>query len=208
METDVKDSGKKKAGADVKEAALKLLDYRDRSVSELRQRLIQKSYTEEEVEKAIADLTECGLVDDRRFAQLLVRSSVSLGKGRLLIARRLREKGVDPVLAEEVLNEVMEEENERILCLRRALMICGLSGYYEIDENGELFLPGEGIPDYLPALPDPLNYFEPRDEEVRADRSAGRKYRERAKARLARRLLAAGFPSGAVYDAVSRIERL
>lgn len=208
MGTDLKKGAENRSGTDVKEAALRLLDYRDRSVSELRQRLAEKFYSQEEIEEAVSDLTECGLLDDRRFAELLVRSGISAGKGRLFLARRLKEKGVDPLLAGQVLDAMMQEEDEHLLCLRKALSICGLSDYYEIGEDGEITVPQEGYPSFLPELPCPLNYFESPDENIRADRNAARRYREKEKARLTRRLLSAGFPPGTVYDAVRRIERL
>ena len=54
---------RKNGQEDAREAALRLLDYRDRSVSEMRSRLAGKSYSAEEIEKVISDLMECGLLE-------------------------------------------------------------------------------------------------------------------------------------------------
>ncbi len=210
METDMRERRKvrrKNGQEDAREAALRLLDYRDRSVSEMRSRLAGKSYSAEEIEKVISDLMECGLLDDRRFAELLVRSGISAGKGRFVLARRLKEKGIDPLTAEQVLDKMMEEEDEGMLCLRRALSICGLSGCCEIGEDGEICLLQEEA-STLPPGKDALDYFEPQDESIRSDRNARYRYREKEKARLIRRLLSAGFSPGIVYDVVRRIEQL
>lgn len=192
---------------EVREAALRLLEYRDRSVSELRQRLARKSYPEEEIEEVIADLEECGLLDDRRFAELLAQSAVSSGKGRRFIAHKLKEKDVDSLVAQQVLEQIFEEEDERVLCLKKALSVCGLSGYFEVDRDGGL-MRLEETGGFLPELPEPLGYFEPKDEATAANRRKRRDYCEKAKARLTRRLVSAGFSPGMAYEAIRKIERL
>ena len=99
-------------------------------------------------------------------------------KGVFVLARRLKEKGIDPLTAEQVLDKMMEEEDEGMLCLRRALSICGLSGCCEIGEDGEICLLQEEA-STLPPGTDALDYFEPQDESIRSDRNARYRYRER-----------------------------
>ena len=106
--------------------------------------------------------------------------------------------------------EVFEEQDEKMLCLKKALAICGLSSRFEISEDAEIV----PIFDSFDRMRDDLNqgdtvdYFEPEDERVRCDRQACRTYREKAKAKLVRRLISAGFSAGIVFDTVKKIERL
>ena len=196
--------------ADVREAALRLLDYQDRSEKELRERLLKKDYPEEDVDLVIRSLKDCGLLDDRRYAELFARSKLSSGKGRVYIFNKLRKKGIPSEISESVMAEVFEEQDEKMLCLKKALAICGLSSRFEISEDAEIV----PIFDSFDRMRDDLNqgdtvdYFEPEDERVRCDRQACRTYREKAKAKLVRRLISAGFSAGIVFDTVKKIERL
>ncbi len=53
-----------------------------------------------------------------------------------------------------------------------------------------------------------VNYFEPDDEVIASDRALAYKYREKAKAKLARRLISAGYSAGMAFDAVKKISEL
>jgi len=56
--------------------ALKILGYRDRSMSEMRQKLIGKGFPEQVVERTLAYLEAKAFIDDRRLAELLKRDAV------------------------------------------------------------------------------------------------------------------------------------
>lgn len=58
---------------DAKAYALKLLSLRDRSESELRERLLAKGFTEESVFSAIENLKNAGFIDDSKTAGALMR---------------------------------------------------------------------------------------------------------------------------------------
>ncbi|MEI7814311.1 MAG: regulatory protein RecX [Coriobacteriia bacterium] len=88
-----------------RERALQLLGYRERSVSELRQRLLDNGYPTLLVDAVVARFCEVELVDDRRFASAWVRSRASAGYGRRRIQRELAQKGVTDELAEAALND-------------------------------------------------------------------------------------------------------
>ena len=189
---------------EVREAALRLLDYQDRTAGELRQRLIKKSFSEEEADEAVSVFEECGLIDDRRYASVFARSRLSAGKGRIYIVNRLREKKIPREIIEDVMEEILEEEDEGILCLKKALSVCGLSDRFEVTENGEI---EKKSGDCFPETEKP-HCFEPEDESIRSDRRACRAYREKAKAKAARRLISAGFPPASVFAAIQKIEDL
>lgn len=192
----------------IKEAALRLLERQDRTAAELRDRLLGKGFEEEAVEETVSGFIENGLINDTRYAELYAQSKLQSGRGSRWIKQKLRQKGIadgtiDSTLAG--LRESDEIEDESVLCLRRALAICGLSGMFEIDENGE------AVPCDTYEYSQPLDYFGRRykiNESEPEDRSLMRREREKAKASLTRRLMSAGFPAGAVFSAVRTIEKL
>ncbi len=106
-----------KARAKTMKRAINLLAAKPRSVNEMRERLLEKEWTNEEtVEAVIAKLKEYGYVDDERFAYGFASSRVRqkpLGRGRLL--RDLQMKKVDRETASEAVRLVFEETPEEEL---------------------------------------------------------------------------------------------
>ncbi|MFN2454776.1 MAG: regulatory protein RecX [Pyrinomonadaceae bacterium] len=106
-----------KARAKTMKRAINLLAAKPRSVNEMRERLLEKEWTNEEtVEAVIAKLKEYGYVDDERFAYGFASSRVRqkpLGRGRLL--RDLQMKKVDRETASEAIRQVFEETPEEDL---------------------------------------------------------------------------------------------
>ena len=141
---------------------------------------------------------------------MFVRSKLSSRKGRVYISNKLREKGISSEISECVMTEIFEEHDEKALCLKKALAVCGLSGRFEVSEDGELVPVIDFFDERAEETEanDTIGYFEPKDEHLRSDRQACRAYREKAKAKLTRRLISAGFSTGMVFDAVKKIEQL
>ena len=82
--------------------ALRLLAYRARSEAEMRQRLQQKGFAPPVVDHTLAELARLGLLDDRDFAASWVQTHP--GHGGVRLRQALRQKGIYPDLAEEVVN--------------------------------------------------------------------------------------------------------
>lgn len=105
----------------VREKALRLVDYRDRTKGELEKRLVRDGCDQKTTEKVVADLERAGIIDDKKFAREFLESrnrSKPLGKMRM--AREMYTRGVEKDLAEEVLeNYTEEEEYENALSLAR-----------------------------------------------------------------------------------------
>ena len=81
---------------DAVDRAFRFLGHRDRTVAEVRRHLLKKGVPEEEVEAAVAQLSELGYLDDARFATRFVEDRVTLdGWGSDRIERRLVELGVE-----------------------------------------------------------------------------------------------------------------
>lgn len=213
----------------VREAALKLLDYQDRTSAELREKLLKKGFSEKSVEETVLAFEESGLVDDSRYASLYAQSKLSSGKGSRWIKQKLREKGISAETVENALDEMKASEfieDESVLCLKKALSLCGLSERFEVGEDNEIIPVSEesgiycrgsffyGNDENGSAASDGFfseektDYFGRKIKPGETDKNIIRKEREKAKASLTRRLISAGFPSGAVFDAVRKIGEL
>jgi regulatory protein len=95
------------------EQALSLLEFRARSVSELRRKLLQKGAPAVEVEEVLERLRAQKLLDDDEFARQFARGKV-LGSGasRRRIVLELTRKGVAREIADRAVEDL--EENEGI----------------------------------------------------------------------------------------------
>ena len=102
--------------------AVKLLAAKPRSVAELRERLLEKEWTNEEaVEAALAKLKEYGYLNDERFAFGYASYKVKQKPvGRQRLARDLQMKQVDRQTSEQALELVFQETSEAEL-LERAI---------------------------------------------------------------------------------------
>jgi regulatory protein len=97
--------------------AIKLLAAKPRSVAELRERLLEKQWTDETIVEAVLEkLREYGYLNDERFAFSFASYKVRqkpVGRGRL--RRDLQLKKVDKETADEALKLVFEETPEEEL---------------------------------------------------------------------------------------------
>lgn len=100
--------------------AVKLLAAKPRSIEELRERLLEKEWTDEAaVEHALAKLKEYGYLDDARFAFGFASYRVRQKPvGRQRLARDLQMKKVSRETAGEALDLVYEETPEEQLIER------------------------------------------------------------------------------------------
>ncbi len=106
--------------------AFLLLSFRMRSKDEMRQRLIKKGYTEDEVNGVIDKLEGLNYLNDREFAQTWVKSRiVSKPLGRSLMFRELKRKGISVDIIEDVLNESLKGYDEYEVAKELALKRLG-----------------------------------------------------------------------------------
>ncbi|MFN3650921.1 MAG: regulatory protein RecX [Armatimonadota bacterium] len=101
-----------------RDSALKLLGYRARSRTELRQRLQRQGYEPELVEETLELLARSGYIDDAEFSRAWVRARTGPRRplGARRIAAELRQKGVEQDLIREAL-EPLDSETELELAL-------------------------------------------------------------------------------------------
>ncbi|MCI8285178.1 MAG: 4'-phosphopantetheinyl transferase superfamily protein [Firmicutes bacterium] len=203
--------------AKAKETALRILDYQDRTEAELKEKLLKKGFSEHVINAVAEDFTESGIVDDSRYARFYTQSKLSSGKGKHWIRQKLNQKGIAREITDKVFDELFEETDEYVLCLKKALSICGLDREFEADEDGEIVRQDFSFENFnLEAKGDVfqdgesgrIDYFGRKIPEGETDKNVIYKLREKAKASLTRRLLSAGYSSDMVFDAVKKIDRL
>ncbi|WP_420791174.1 regulatory protein RecX [Enterovibrio gelatinilyticus] len=83
-----------------REKAVGLLARRDHSELELRQKLAQKQYPPEEIDTAIEHCYYHGWLDDKRFAEAMLRLGVSKGHGWQRICFDAKRKGITSAMLE------------------------------------------------------------------------------------------------------------
>ncbi len=91
----------------------RLLNARERCSKELIERLVRDGFDEAVAWEAVERACRCGLVDDARFAETLVRSRLSQGRGVDGIGRELRAIGFDPCAVESYASVVSGNLHDR-----------------------------------------------------------------------------------------------
>ncbi|MFW6271329.1 MAG: regulatory protein RecX [Bacillota bacterium] len=102
------------------EDAYRLLSYRNRSVSELRNRLLNKGHELEVINSIIPRIKELGYLDDKKFAKKWIRHKIKhASRGRYLLIKELINKGVD----EKTINKALKKEYPREKELKNAVKL-------------------------------------------------------------------------------------
>jgi len=107
------------------EAALRFLDYRQRSEAELRNHLLyRRKYGVKAVKSVLDKLKQSGLVDDRAFALNWTLDRVTFKqKSRVIIRRELLQKGIDPEIANLVVADINDEDNALKAGIKKARLL-------------------------------------------------------------------------------------
>jgi SOS response regulatory protein OraA/RecX len=90
----------------------KLIAAKDRSACQFRERLLQEGFEADVVDMAITRASECGLIDDRRFACAYANRKLVTGWGRGRIICELGRMGVDYRCDDELVALLMDDEDE------------------------------------------------------------------------------------------------
>jgi regulatory protein len=101
--------------------AIRYIGYRPRSEFEVRQRLRQRGFESDCVEKVVADLKERGLIDDTSFARFWKENREDCSpRSRWLTGVELQRKGIDRELIDGVVNEVDDNASAYRAALSKA----------------------------------------------------------------------------------------
>lgn len=92
---------------------------REQASEALRRRLAREGFSDEASSAAVERAVSCGLVDDRRYADVLVRSRLSQGRGISGIDAELADLGIDPGEVESFAEAGADEGGE----VERALAV-------------------------------------------------------------------------------------
>lgn len=99
----------------VRDCALTLLEYRDRTEQEMRRKLTEREYSPREVEETIAFLAEYHYLDDEGYARRYVRTHSGRKSIRRLRAE-LEQKGISRDYIDSALEETAVDEDFQIAC--------------------------------------------------------------------------------------------
>ncbi len=95
-----------------REYALKLLEYRERSEQEIKERMARRNYDERLIKSTIEFLENHNLVNNRRFARMWAESCLRRSYGRWKVQADLNKKGIDKEIIEDVLRESYSKVDE------------------------------------------------------------------------------------------------
>ena len=117
----------------VRECALALLEFRDRTERELRQKLKEREYSAEEINETVLFLKEYRYLDDEAYVDRYIRSCAAR-KSRRQIRADLERKGVSREIIDLQLQEKTVDEDSQIRKLlqkkyRRIMGALGRRGF-------------------------------------------------------------------------------
>lgn len=96
-----------------KNTALRFLATRPRTEREIRTKLRDKEFSDEEIGRVVQDLRQGGLLDDREFSRMYIRNARALRPaGAAILRRKLLLLGVARPLVDEILAEELTEADQ------------------------------------------------------------------------------------------------
>ncbi len=97
--------------------ALRLIEFRDRTEKEIREKLTAKGYSEEQIEDTVEFLKNYGYLDDKRYTTHFISDAINLKKwGKIRIRTELLRKGIDREIVEFAIDDAFcDMDDERVL---------------------------------------------------------------------------------------------
>ena len=87
-----------------------LLARREHSRLELYQKLKQRQFEPDVINSELNKLLDEGLQSDERYAEAFLRSRIDKGKGPNIILSELSQRGIDELIASNVISNITDEE--------------------------------------------------------------------------------------------------
>lgn len=121
--------------------AVNLLTYKPRSVKELRERLLEKDWTNEQiVDETIEKLKYYGYLDDAQFAKSFAASQIRQKPvGKRVLKQKLAQKKLDRETVEAAIEQALEETPEEEIIERAIAKRLRLKGKPETREDAKKF---------------------------------------------------------------------
>ncbi len=112
-----------------RESALRFIEYRPRSIAEVRKNLRDKDYDKTVIDHVINRLTDVGLLDDAKFAAYWVEQRETFKpRSQIALRQELLQKGVDRTIIDQVVDTVDEMAAAQRLAQKQA------NRYAQLDE--------------------------------------------------------------------------
>lgn len=106
--------------ASCRQAALRFLKIRPRSVAEIKERLEIKGFQAQEIDETLQWLQNTKLLDDRSFTKSWIQYRLARPFGFRRIIAELKAKGIDQALIEEAVGAARGETDEALTALALA----------------------------------------------------------------------------------------
>lgn len=104
-----------------KSVALRFLARRQRTEKEIRDKLREREFADEEIQKTIENLRELGFLNDEEFARSYIRHQLTLRpKGKLVLKQKLLMLGIQRELVDAAVNEAFQETDQTDVALQAA----------------------------------------------------------------------------------------
>jgi len=95
----------------IEDTALRYLSSRSRTGEEMRSHLTARGFASDEIAALIKKFEDLGYLDDEQYCREYFRYALGKGRGKRRIFYELRQKGVDPAVAENVFEDYLAEED-------------------------------------------------------------------------------------------------
>lgn len=89
-----------------------LINVRERTIKETRERLVKYGFNEEEIEDAVETALRVGLINEERFTRMYINGKTHSGWGKRKIIARLHAAGISPETIELCSDEFASKEEE------------------------------------------------------------------------------------------------
>ena len=101
----------------IRDYALYLIEFKDRTEKELRYKFKEKGYEENDIEDEIEFLKNYGYINDRRYAEHFTHDAINIKKwGKMRIRTELLRKGVDRETVDNTIEDAFfEVEDDLVL---------------------------------------------------------------------------------------------
>lgn len=101
----------------IRDYALYLIEFKDRTEKELRDKFREKGYDENDTEDEIEFLKNYGYINDKRYAEHFTHDAINIKKwGKMRIRTELLRKGVDRETIDNIIEDAFfEVENDLVL---------------------------------------------------------------------------------------------
>jgi regulatory protein len=116
-------AGARGAPRDAYEDALRMLDVRGRTLTDMRRRLARRGHRSDTIEATITRLVSAGLLDDATYARQFARARLAAGRTAPPRVRlELMRRGVDRATAAAAIEEVLSDETVDVAAILDALV--------------------------------------------------------------------------------------